>query len=124
MPAWVNRAAGIGIALPCVVPKEWLAPPDWETADGDLVHDEGEELEEDEDGDEDDERRAMLRLETFREPRTDSARTSYIEEYDREYNGHGMEELDSMTARLIDGAKGMKDTSGRIIPASERAPVS
>ena len=73
--------------------------------------------------DEDDERRAMLRLETFRGPRTDSARASYIEEYDREFNGHDTEDSDSMTTRLIESSKKMKDTSGRVIPASERAPV-
>lgn len=122
VPAWVNRAAGIGIALPCVVPKEWLAPPDYETADGDLVHDEDEEFYDG--GDEDDERRAMMRLETFREPRTDSARASYIEEYDREFHNNDVEESDSMTARLIGEAKSVKDTSGRAIPASERAPVT
>jgi len=32
-PAWLNRAASIGVALPCVVPREWIAPPDFETAD-------------------------------------------------------------------------------------------
>lgn len=36
-PGWLNRAASIGVALPCVVPKEWIAPPDFETADGELV---------------------------------------------------------------------------------------
>ena len=49
-PAWLNRAASIGIALPCVVPRELLAPPDAETADGELVED-----------DEANERTAMLR---------------------------------------------------------------
>lgn len=41
-PAWLNRAASIGVALPCVVPKEWIAPPDFETADGDLVDEDHE----------------------------------------------------------------------------------
>jgi hypothetical protein len=38
-PNWLNRAASIGVALPCVVPKEWIAPPDFETAEGELVDD-------------------------------------------------------------------------------------
>lgn len=29
-PAWINRAAGIGVALPCVVPQAWVAPPECE----------------------------------------------------------------------------------------------
>lgn len=49
-PAWLNRAAAIGIALPCVVPREWISPPDQDTADGELL-DESEE----------DERSSMLR---------------------------------------------------------------
>ncbi|RKF62092.1 DeSI-like protein sdu1 [Golovinomyces cichoracearum] len=36
-PAWLNRAASIGVALPCVVPREWIAPPDFETVDGELL---------------------------------------------------------------------------------------
>ncbi len=39
-PNWLNRAANIGIALPCVVPREWVNPPDHETAEGRLLDDE------------------------------------------------------------------------------------
>ncbi|KAJ4990009.1 DeSI-like protein sdu1 [Stagonosporopsis vannaccii] len=42
-PAWVNRAASIGVALPCVVPREWIAPPDYDTADGELLDDDFDE---------------------------------------------------------------------------------
>ncbi|EPQ62107.1 Bgt-1000 [Blumeria graminis f. sp. tritici] len=42
-PSWLNRAANIGVALPCVVPKEWIAPPDFETADGELVEEDDDE---------------------------------------------------------------------------------
>lgn len=48
--AWLNRAASIGLALPCVVPREWIEPPDHDTADGELLEEE-----------EDDERTSMLR---------------------------------------------------------------
>lgn len=51
-PAWLNRAASIGIALPCVVPREWVAPPDADTMDGELV---------DEEDDHEDERTSILR---------------------------------------------------------------
>jgi deubiquitinase DESI2 len=50
-PNWLNRAASIGLALPCVVPKDWIAPPDHDTADGELLDDEYTE---------EDERSAML----------------------------------------------------------------
>lgn len=36
-PAWLNRAAGIGLALPCMVPREWVQGPDVDSADGQLV---------------------------------------------------------------------------------------
>lgn len=49
-PSWLNRAASIGIALPCVVPREWVSPPDHDNADGELVEDE------------EDERTSMLRV--------------------------------------------------------------
>jgi hypothetical protein len=39
-PAFLNRAASIGVALPCVVTREWIEPPDFETAEGELM-DEG-----------------------------------------------------------------------------------
>lgn len=42
-PSWLNRAATIGVALPCIVPRELLAPPDVETANGELVEDEDSE---------------------------------------------------------------------------------
>lgn len=29
-PAWINRAASIGVALPCVVPEAWISPPEAE----------------------------------------------------------------------------------------------
>jgi hypothetical protein len=38
----------VGLAMPCVVPKEWITPPDHETADGELVDEEEEEHDDDE----------------------------------------------------------------------------
>ena len=52
-PSWVNRAANIGLVLPCIVPKEWISSPDCDTVDGEL-------LVEDVDDDEEDENAAML----------------------------------------------------------------
>jgi len=41
-PGWLNRAASIGVAVPCVVPREWVDPPDHETAGGELLDEEEE----------------------------------------------------------------------------------
>ncbi|PNS19886.1 hypothetical protein CAC42_7853 [Sphaceloma murrayae] len=56
LPGWCNRAAAVGVALPCIVPREWVMAPDVETADGRLV----EEEEEEEEDAESDEGTAML----------------------------------------------------------------
>jgi len=39
IPSWINRAASIGVALPCVVPQAWISvsPPTADDADGDLL---------------------------------------------------------------------------------------
>jgi hypothetical protein len=39
-PGWLNRAAGVGVRLPCVVPKEWVRVPE---ADDEELVDEDEE---------------------------------------------------------------------------------
>lgn len=38
-PGWLNRAASIGVALPCIVPKDWIEPPEYDTQGGDLLDD-------------------------------------------------------------------------------------
>ena len=34
-PTWINRAAGIGLMLPCLIPQQWIVPPDCEIEDND-----------------------------------------------------------------------------------------
>lgn len=38
-PGWLNRAASIGLAFPCVVPREWIEPPEYDMVDGELLDD-------------------------------------------------------------------------------------
>ncbi|KAI9808412.1 MAG: hypothetical protein M1827_007471 [Pycnora praestabilis] len=105
-PTWLNRAASIGVALPCVVPRDWIAPPDHDTVDGDLL-----------DEDEEDERASMLRSSDRRR------RPSFDDESVEDL---GDRVSDSESERRSGGSgKGkalVKDTSGRRMPASERAP--
>ncbi|KAH9835079.1 DUF862-domain-containing protein [Teratosphaeria destructans] len=84
-PGWLNRAAGIGLSLPCIVPREWIDPPDCETAEGALV-------DEEEEGGEAAEARPML----GRREGTPPARVVNVKD---------------------------RDSSGREIPAAERAPL-
>jgi len=98
-PGWLNRAAGIGLALPCIVPREWISPPDHETAEGELVQD-GEE----------NENTAMLGEDRARER---ARRRSSVGSQRFEARGR------TPPARLVS----VTDTSGREMPVSERAPM-
>lgn len=106
-PTWLNRAASIGLALPCVVPREWISPPDHDTADGELV---------DEDEDED-ENAAMLRSDQRRRRREETAGSS------SEDSGASDRRIvsrdDTPPPRLVS----VRDTSGREMPVAERAPM-
>jgi deubiquitinase DESI2 len=103
-PAWLNRAASIGVALPCVVPKEWIAPPDYETADGELLEDE----------DDTDERSRMLRRESQDRYRFHDTR--------REDDGGWDSEEERRQGGSGKGKAPIRDTSGRVVPPAERAP--
>ncbi|KAF1984669.1 DUF862-domain-containing protein [Aulographum hederae CBS 113979] len=112
-PSWLNRAASIGVALPCVVPREWLSPPDYETADGELL-----------DEDEEDERAALVRREDRRRAGrrvSDEEQANWDSEMDRiseRSSSIGKENRERWKA-----AARPKDTSGRNLPPAERAPA-
>ncbi|KAI1300055.1 PPPDE putative peptidase domain-containing protein [Xylaria venustula] len=106
-PNWLNRAASIGGALPCVVPRHWIDPPDFVTADGELLGD---------DSDTDaHEGSSMLRPESSRRTLATSSNSQEDSDSEQEY-------------RRGNKSKGKKkgsvrDSSGRRLPASERAPA-
>ncbi|KAF2657573.1 DUF862-domain-containing protein [Lophiostoma macrostomum CBS 122681] len=119
-PSWLNRAASIGVALPCVVPREWIAPPDYDTADGELL-----------DEDFEDERSAMLRGDQRRRRRSSE---DEVESWDGQMDGVSGDSdgggsggaggdprysTSNHAPRLVS----ITDTSGREMPASERAPL-
>ncbi|KAI9876076.1 MAG: hypothetical protein M1830_007400 [Pleopsidium flavum] len=107
-PAWLNRAASIGVALPCVVPREWIEPPDHDTAEGELLEEEEEEEDEDESV-------SMLRQDTrrvhsFHDSSRDVDDGGWDSDRDRRNGGRGK------------GKGPVRDTDGRVLPTSERAP--
>lgn len=113
-PRWLNRAASIGVALPCVVPREWIAPPDHDTADGELL-----------DEDEDDERAAMLRNQSQSSLHLTDSQDLYStdEEPERSRSRSKGKRSTSSTDAGRPRRSSVRDTSGREIPVSERAPV-
>ncbi|KAH8650166.1 PPPDE putative peptidase domain-containing protein [Xylariales sp. PMI_506] len=104
-PTWLNRAAQIGVALPCVVPRDWLEPPDYATADGALL-----------DVNEEDEDESLNAHEG----------TGFLHRENSYQRGVLLEEG---RARSDSGSKGKgratatKDSSGRPLPPAERAPT-
>lgn len=108
-PAWLNRAASVGLALPCVVPKEWIEPPDHATAEGELLDEE-----------EEDERAGMLRDE-----RQKQQNSNVVEPGRSESNKERNSEDRRMRDRLQMGSRvtSARDTGGRYLPTSERAPL-
>ncbi|KAK7193452.1 hypothetical protein DPSP01_000015 [Paraphaeosphaeria sporulosa] len=119
-PSWLNRAASIGVALPCVVPREWISPPDHDTADGELL-----------DEDFEDERSSMLRHDERRRRLRateddaqdwEDAQTERISgasggSDQRGPRGHPRYSSGDHAPRIV------KDTENRAIPAAERAPL-
>ncbi|KAJ4296056.1 hypothetical protein N0V88_004758 [Collariella sp. IMI 366227] len=113
-PGFLNRAASIGVALPCVVPRDWVQVPDFEMADGEL-------LDEDEDSDDHHghERARMLRS-------SDELPRLVGHDEGRETR-FGRESEDDWRAGESGQGKGkapVRDSAGRTLPPSERAPVS
>lgn len=117
-PSFLNRAASIGVALPCVVPRDWIEPPDYDTADGELILDEDHEHA--------DERSRMLRA-SSEQPRLVDLRGE-DGALDTGTRAGADDDWDSEEERRRGGSgkgKGKatpRDSSGRKLPAAERAP--
>jgi deubiquitinase DESI2 len=152
-PAWLNRAASIGLALPCVVPRDWVDPPEFESADGELLHHRGsnsgsgasndpyEDYFSDYGDDDDDahgERTSMLRQSSQHQvhlvgldspsasARSSMAGTRGSGEYQPEHFEEG--DADVQTGRRSSnkgkGRSGIaRDSSGNALPPSERVPT-
>ncbi|KIN01791.1 hypothetical protein OIDMADRAFT_122192 [Oidiodendron maius Zn] len=109
-PGWLNRAASIGVALPCVVPRDWIAPPDFETADGELMDDDEHH--------EANERAGML----------SDMDSSHRRQSSDHRAGPRLAAVQETEEELGQGSSGkgkapVRDTSGRMVPPAERAPI-
>lgn len=111
-PGWLNRAASIGVAFPCVVPREWIEPPDFDTADGELLDEEDESS---------DERSRMLRS-SSEIPRHIGHGQSEDTASDGEADWNSEDERRRGGSGKGKDKAPLKDTGGRDLPPSERAP--
>lgn len=119
-PGWLNRAASIGVALPCVVPRDWIEAPDFETADGELLDGEGEE-EDDDHHHHGGERSRMLRS-SDEQPRLVGPAGSRRGAADAEWDSE--EERRRGGSGKGKGKAPVRDAAGRALPPAERAPTS
>ncbi len=102
-PGWLNRAASIGVALPCVVPKEWIAPPDFESAEGELV-------DEDEEGGSHEGSRMLGNTDSSVRRSVDQEEEEWDSAEERRRGGNG---------KGKGKAKVVFDTSGRVVPPAD-----
>ena len=100
-PGWLNRAASIGVALPCVVPRDWIEPPEFDTAEGEL-------LDLDEDDDDSHERSRMLRH-SDEQPRLVGLDMDWDTDEERGQGGNPKGK----------GKAPMRDAAGRNLPPAE-----
>ncbi|EPE09242.1 hypothetical protein F503_07018 [Ophiostoma piceae UAMH 11346] len=140
-PVWLNRAASIGLALPCVVPREWIDPPAYVSSEGDLLlrNDDANDDDAYHDGDDDDfddeshsERTGMLRRSSSQHAQhmhlvgqndsgrsgTSGARRSgdhHPEPFDE-----GDEEAGQVPAKGKGRPHVVRDSAGNALPPSER----
>jgi hypothetical protein len=103
-PGWLNRAASIGVAMPCMVPREWVEPPEYDTADGALL----------DDYENSDEQARMLQS-SSETPRLVGDNSTEAEEGSDDGE-------DDRTRSSVKGKHKARDTSGRTLPPAERAP--
>lgn len=106
----------MGLSLPCLIPTDWITPPEYESVDGSLVDAE----------EEDDERTRMLRKEQWRR----CSRVSEDEWTDEMGRFGSTASASSTPAGRRSHAREegprpvtVRDTDGREVPASERAPL-
>ncbi|KAF4557004.1 DeSI-like protein [Elsinoe fawcettii] len=102
LPGWCNRAAAVGVALPCLVPADWVVPP------APQVEVEGEA------GEGVDESTAMLTQHHEGQSGADRGRKQSLATVST-----GMSRETTPPARLVS----LRDNEGRELPVAERAPV-
>jgi hypothetical protein len=104
------------MALPCVVPREWISPPEAEDQDGELVND-------DDLGDDESENTRLVTT-GRRVMRNDN------EIYDDANDGYDSDDYDGVEEEEVSSvergqrrSRRSQDASGWPIPKSERAPM-
>lgn len=99
-PSWLNRAASIGVALPCVVPRDWIEPPEYDTSEGALL----------DDYDNSNENSTMLQATTphLLTESNDTSDAEWDSEEERRRGGSGK------------GKQALRDSAGRRLPPAER----
>ncbi|KAF8249466.1 DUF862-domain-containing protein [Wilcoxina mikolae CBS 423.85] len=113
-PAYINRAASIGVALPCVVPAGWVEPPECE------VEEQSEEAHLTGGNGENDRRHTVNRDEVWDE----SSEGGYTSESETERRQRERRKADKRKQKGKGREGGdVRDEQGRELPAAERAKL-
>lgn len=121
-PAWLNRAAHIGVTLPCIVPRDWLEPPDYSTAEGELVSEDEHGGYEDDIEDTAEDTRFLHRENPHPQPVSPADKKVPTRERSGSDPSGGRKSTSSLKGK--GSPTKTKDTSGRLLPAAEQAPAS
>ncbi|EGX53256.1 hypothetical protein AOL_s00006g122 [Orbilia oligospora ATCC 24927] len=115
-PKWINRAASIGVALPCVVPQAWVRPPECEEEDQLNPEDFDDESEWEHDMDD---RFGLSDSEAEGDTKNSRPKASHGLP---PTSSNGETVITKETGRIEDmRAAIQRDESGRLLPKSERA---
>lgn len=98
--------------MPCVVPKEWISPPDHDTADGELLDDED---------DYSDEHAGLVESDRKRRTREEERARLRASEGNSIAGGRRITNEMSPPPRVV--SLKTTDTAGRELPVAERAPL-
>ncbi|KAK6544344.1 hypothetical protein TWF694_001044 [Orbilia ellipsospora] len=113
-PKWINRAAAIGVALPCVVPQAWVKPPECEEEDQ-LNPEDFDEEEDSEWDDRFDDRFELDDSDPEDHKRQSNAGSSSVK---------GNTGVHSQREKTSTRSRKSTDEAGRPLPESERAELN
>ncbi|KAF3905431.1 hypothetical protein ABW20_dc0101683 [Dactylellina cionopaga] len=123
-PKWINRAASIGVALPCVVPQAWVRPPECEEEDQLNPEDFEEEDEEEEDSEWDDEYDDRFGLgDSDGEGGNKGGNATVSTKEDKSKNKNSSSSHKEPQMEKSGRSRKSTDEGGRLLPESERADL-
>lgn len=115
-PKYINRAAGIGVNLPCIVPAEWIEPPECEEPiEGDRFDEEARLVEQS----------GPIARQTYRQSTESFREVDWASESSEDEWGDRRKSSNQKTKaqNVTKDGPYLRDHGGHALPHSERAPL-